>query len=646
MIAERPMEDLAAGRQRYLEGDPAPSGVRPVVLASWERCRAYGVDPRHMRPQAPDPARLCEAHERDYLLLESAEPFLQPAHAALSDQPHLFALSDRNGLILRIITGPGLPEDELEQANLVEGASWHERDIGCNGVGTCLATGEPVILMGPEHYQESYVGWTCIGVPIRSDGEIVGSLDLSVPNEHTHVHTWGWVLSLAQGIEVNLAGEASGGRIKVERVAMDLETPFNGVRGVFDLLATQIELPPTHAEFLEAARSKLAEAEALIRATVLRLRESEERLRRIAESGMVGLLFWEIGGKISYANDRFLEIVSYSREDVEAGRIDWRAMTPPEWEAVDQAAVEELTALGATTPFEKEFIRRDGTRVPVLLSAAAFSGTTNHGVTLVLDMTERKKAEQQIRQAYEKARQAVSERDSVLGIVSHDLRNPLNVITMASSLLLEDIPEERKQAQVGIIRRASEQMTRLIQDLLDVTRIEGGGLGIAPEPCRSTYLMHTAVELLTPLADSRSVTLRAEVGGEIFVRADRERVLQVFTNLISNAIQHTPEGGSIVVRAEANGSGEVLFSVQDTGRGIPPEHLPHVFDRFWQAERSGRAGAGLGLSIAKGIVQAHGGRIWAESEPEEGSTFHFTLPAGESGGSGSGAPAISSAIQR
>jgi PAS domain S-box-containing protein len=389
------MDDLAAARQQYLEGNPAPEGVRPVVQASWERCRAYGVDPHHMRPQAPDPARLQTARGREQLLLESAGPFLQLAHEALANQPHLLALSDRHGLILRILTGPGLPEEEFEASNLLEGASWHERDTGCNGVGTCLATGESVILIGPEHFQESYVGWTCIGVPIQSGGEIVGALDLSVPNDHAHVHTWGWVLSLAKGIQASLARETSGGQIRMERVVMDLETPFHGVRGVFDLLVSQIELPPTHTAFLEAARSKLAQAEALVQSTIARLHESEERLRRIAESGMVGLLFWEIGGRISHANDRFLKMVGYSQADLEAGRVDWRAMTPPEWEAVDRAAIEQLCTVGASTPFEKEFIRKDGSRIPVLLSAATFSDTTERGVTLVLDISERKRAEQE-----------------------------------------------------------------------------------------------------------------------------------------------------------------------------------------------------------------------------------------------------------
>jgi PAS domain S-box-containing protein len=626
LMERRAMEDLAIVRERYLAGETDPEGVRPVVRASWERSRTHGIDPRSMVAQEVDAERLDRARARCRAFLDSAEPFLDLAHEALSDQPHLFALADRDGLILRILTGPGLAEEDFEQANLVEGASWHEGAIGCNGVGTALATGEAVILIGPEHFQESYVGWTCIGVPIRANGEIIGALDLSVPNEHTHVHTWGWVLSIAKGIEAEMARNARSVPADPGSVVAELRTPFHSIHGVFDLLARQLDLAPTHAEFLESARASIAEAEELVRESVSRLQESEERLRRIAESGMVGVIYWEMGGRITSANDRFLQLIGRSREDLEAGAIDWREITPPEWEAVDQAAIEQLEAHGSTRPFEKEFVRGDGTRIPVLLSAATFSGTQGRGVTLVHDMTERKRADDEIRRLYEKERLAVSERDHLLAVVSHDLRNPLYTIDMVSSLLLRDIPEEKKQAQVAILGRAAKQMRRLVDDLLDVARIESGALGLSVENCRSGDLAQAAIEFLRPLAEAQSVTLRVEKMARARVRADRDRILQVFTNLISNAIEHTPEGGSVSVNAEVNGSAEVLFSVRDTGRGIAPEELPLVFDRFWQSENAGRGGAGLGLAIAKGIVEAHGGRIRAESEPGRGSMFHFSLP--------------------
>jgi PAS domain S-box-containing protein len=635
------MDDLAAARQEYLKGEPAPEGVRPVVLSSWERCRAYGVDPRHMRLQAPDPARLSEARERNHMLLESAEAFLQLAHAALSDQPHLFALSDRDGLVLRIITGPGLPENELEQARLVEGASWHERDIGCNGVGTCLATGEPVILIGPEHYQESYVGWTCIGVPIRSDDEIVGVLDLSVPNEHTHVHTWGWMLSLAKGIEASLARETSGGRIRVERVVVDLEAPFNGVRGVFELLASQIELPPTHAGFLEAARSKLDEAEVLVRTTVARLHESEERLRRIAESGMVGLLFWEIGGRISYANDRFLEMVGYSRADLDAGRIDWRAMTPPEWAAKDRAAIEQLQAVGASTPFEKEFVRRDGTRVSVLLSAARFSDTTERGVTLVLDITERKYAERErerLLQAEHAARAEAEEANRAkmdfLSAMSHELRTPLNAIGGYVELLdmgIHGPVTESQQTALSRITANQRHLLILINDILVFAKLEAGQVEFDLRSLSVRRLLLSVEPLVAPSAAAKGIAYSVqERDTDLVLLGDEERVRQIVLNLVTNAIKFTEEGGWVLLSYDADAE-FVRIRVSDNGSGIAPEKHQAIFDPFVQVDRRlnrRREGVGLGLAISRDFARAMNGELSVESNPGAGSTFSLTLPRG------------------
>jgi PAS domain S-box-containing protein len=659
--------DLAAARERFLAGDASPAGVRPVVLESWQRSRAYGVDPRLMRPQSPDTARLEAARAASRALLEAAEPYLAIMHETLAVERHLIALADADGRIVRMVTGPGLPTDGFAAANLFEGASWHERDIGCNGVGTCLATGSAVILIGPEHYQESYVGWTCIGAPLRGpDGAVVGALDLSVPNRASHLHTWGWTLSVARGIELSLVRPSAGGQAEAELALPELDEPLNAVRGALDLLGMQLGAAGTHARFLEEARGTLGAAEARLGATLRTLRrteqqlraaleaarEGEERLSRIADSGMVGLLYWQLDGSITWANDRFLEIVGYTRADLDDGRLDWKALTPPEWAHTDIAATEEVLATGRTTPWEKEFVRRDGSRVAVLLTAATFPGTAEQGLTLVHDITDRVESRRRIEEALEAARRAVAERESVLSIVSHDLRNPLNTIGMAAALLLEDVPAKKKQAQATIIRRCVDQMSRLIQDLLDASRIEGGGMGMAARACAPGELVVTALQLASPRAEDVGVTLRAEVEAVRPVRADCERVLQVFSNLINNALDHTAAGGTVTVRAEygaAAGTGTALaagqpgakaaaaadgrergdfvrFSVTDTGVGILPEDLPRVFDRFWQARSAGRAGAGLGLAIAKGIVEAHGGEIGAESTPGHGASFHFTLP--------------------
>jgi signal transduction histidine kinase len=168
----------------------------------------------------------------------------------------------------------------------------------------------------------------------------------------------------------------------------------------------------------------------------------------------------------------------------------------------------------------------------------------------------------------------------------------------------------------------------LIQDLLDVARIQAGGLAVEPIPVDVKSLLNEAAESATPLASAAQLTVVCNAPEtSVAVASDRERVLQVFANLIGNAIKFTPKGGQIRILA-CQENDVVRFTIADSGPGIPPEHLDHVFDRYWQAKSTAKLGAGLGLSIAKGIVEAHGGRIWVESPPGSGAEFNFTLPKG------------------
>lgn len=229
------------------------------------------------------------------------------------------------------------------------------------------------------------------------------------------------------------------------------------------------------------------------------------------------------------------------------------------------------------------------------------------------------------------AEQAALARDQMMALVSHDLRNPLATVQMAVSFMLDeivpdDLAHENERAQLAAIHRSADRMYRLVQDLLNVAAIEAGQLAVTRSPLSVDDLMSDALELLRPLAAAKRIVLVTDVSPTLPpVAADRERVLQVFSNLGGNAIKFTPEDGRIELAATQSGE-SVEFAVRDTGPGIPPEDLPHVFDRFWQAKKTARGGVGLGLAIAKGIVETHGGRIRIESEPGRGSRFAFTLP--------------------
>lgn len=249
---------------------------------------------------------------------------------------------------------------------------------------------------------------------------------------------------------------------------------------------------------------------------------------------------------------------------------------------------------------------------------------------LVLLASERKDTDDDLQDERAHADDALAARDGFLAIVSHDLRNILGTVAGSAGLL------ERGVVQPGLaddmvihaqrIQRAVRRMNRLIGDLVDVASIEAGMLAVTPEAGDPILVVNEAVDALRAQATASNIVLVAEIGAEpILVRFDPARILQVLTNLISNAIKFTPAHGRIVVRVEQLAT-DVRFTVEDSGMGVAAEHLETIFVRFSQVKKDDRRGLGLGLFISKCIVQGHGGRIWAESELGRGSAFHFTLP--------------------
>jgi PAS domain S-box-containing protein len=231
---------------------------------------------------------------------------------------------------------------------------------------------------------------------------------------------------------------------------------------------------------------------------------------------------------------------------------------------------------------------------------------------------------------YTMAQRATRAREDVLSVVSHDLGNPLAAIRLCAAALLESPPsnvEEQRQLMQAI-GNSADWMTRLIQDLLDMSTLEVGKMSIERRTEQVRPILTSAAAMFLPQADERGVKLMAETDANVApVHGDAARLVQVLTNLVGNSLKYTERGGTVTVRASMRDD-EVLISVQDTGSGIPADQLPRIFERYYTRRRSAnKSGSGLGLSIARGIVEAHGGRIWVESTVGVGTTFYVALPA-------------------
>jgi PAS domain S-box-containing protein len=234
-----------------------------------------------------------------------------------------------------------------------------------------------------------------------------------------------------------------------------------------------------------------------------------------------------------------------------------------------------------------------------------------------------------LKRAEEEARTAKQARDVLLATVSHDLRSPLNSITLGAGMIAQSLAEggdvTRASRLATAILNAAKRMETLIEQLLQLAQLEARALPIETRRVEVAALCDSALEIFRPASLAKKIRLESQCLAGVAVNADGDRIMQVISNLLGNAIKFTPEGGSITIRAERT-DGEVLFSLADTGPGIAPDELPRIWDRFWKSNVE-ESGVGLGLAIAKALVESHGGRIWAESKIAVGTTFYFTLPA-------------------
>jgi PAS domain S-box-containing protein len=517
--------------------------------------------------------------------------------------------------------------------------------------------------------------------------------------------------------------------------------------------------------------------------TEIALRESEIRFRSVVESNMTGIGFWDREGTITEANDAFLEMIGYTKEDLVSENLCWRELTPPEYQELDRVALDQIAAFGSCTPFEKEYIRKDGTRLPVLIGAGHFQGCKDKGsffvldisdrkqaeaarssinqtlealiqacplaitvfsaedgvvklwnpaaekifgwnesevigqflpnvspdkqeefkanlkgirdgnaiagmetqrqrkdgspidiglwatpvrdgngnincMSIVADISDRKQAEAERAQLLDREREARAEaeainrlKDEFLATLSHELRTPLNAILGWAQVLRRGrYTAETLAIALEAIERQGRVQTRLVEDLLDVSRIIQGKLSLKIGWLDIVKTIEMAMNSVSFDAEAKSVTVNSQLDPALgLIWGDIHRLQQIVSNLLTNAVKFTPAGGTVELRLSrdvgfsiADFRGEIVtnsplpitnylqIQVSDTGKGISADFLPHVFDRFRQADGSitrANNGLGLGLAIVRHLVELHGGTVTAESlGKDRGATFTVKLP--------------------
>lgn len=427
----------------------------------------------------------------------------------------------------------------------------------------------------------------------------------------------------------------------------DREAMIDGINaGADDYIAKSADFDVLKARLRAQLRRKHFEDEnRRIREQLVR-RETEARFQRLLHSNIIGVIFGDLDGRLTDANDAFLGMLGHSRVDLEAGALRLRGLTPPEWHHLDSEAVSLLKKDGSVTPYEKELLRKDGTRLPIVLGLVLLEGSETT-VGFVLDRTAQKQAEDKVRQyaqaleganrelglAKEQAEQTSRFKSSFMANMSHEFRTPLNAIIGFAELLHDghvsaDMPEYREF--LGDILNSGRHLLHLINDVLDLSKVEAGKLEFHPEPVVMANLVGEVLAILRTAAAQKRIRVEAEIAPQLAETViDPARLKQVLYNYVSNALKFTPDGGRIVVRARPEGEGAFLLEVEDAGIGIAPGDLSRLFAEFEQLDAGAakrHAGTGLGLALTKRLVEAQGGTVGVQSTLGAGSTFHVILP--------------------
>ena len=345
------------------------------------------------------------------------------------------------------------------------------------------------------------------------------------------------------------------------------------------------------------------------------VQRSEARVRRLIESNILGIFFWR-DGQITEANEIFLQMLGYTRQELLTGKLLWNDLTPKKFKKLDQKAIVTMRRFGALPlPYEKEFFRKDGSRLPVLIGAAFVDQVQQEGVAFVLDISERKELERQ--------------KDDFFSMVSHELKTPLSSMWILTGMLNKQLMEQGfRDVDGNLVQLGTQakQLMKLLTDVLEVSQLQAGYLLYTEEAFDMNALVREVVTVQQQASPDHAIVIIGTIDKPL--RGDRDRLGQVLTNLLTNAIKYSVGTDPIEVLL-ASTDDQLTIRVRDYGIGIPTQEQGRVFAQFYRVQY-GRQGSfpgfGLGLHISQKIIERHEGTIKVESVEEKGSTFTIMLP--------------------
>ncbi len=362
------------------------------------------------------------------------------------------------------------------------------------------------------------------------------------------------------------------------------------------------------------------------------LEDRERKIRRLVDANIMAIFLWNIEGAIVASNEAFLRMVRYDREDVASGRLRWTDLTPTEWREHDERAMAEIKATGSVQPYEKEFFRKDGSRVPVLVAGALFEEGGSEGVAFALDLSEQKQQEtERERLRYQLGHLAHLNRVSTMGeltaSLAHEVNQPIGAAVTNAQACLRFL--DRDQPDVAEAREAASEMARdaiRAADIIDRVRSLYRKGSVRLETVDINDVIREMIDMLRDEANRHSVTMRTDLAeGLPRVLADPVQLQQVLMNLALNGIEaiDVDTAGELSIKSQLVEDSQLLISVTDTGMGLPVGEVEQIFKAFFTTKPQG---TGLGLAITRSIVESHGGRLWATANSGPGTTFWFTLP--------------------